>query len=106
MDKSFDVPERLEQKGVSRRDFMKFCGFMATVLGLPVSLAPKVAAAVSNAKRPTVVWLNLSECTGCTESFIRSTYPWAADIILDVVDLAYHETIMAAAGDQDEEVLN
>jgi [NiFe] hydrogenase small subunit len=105
MDKSFDVPEMMEQKGVSRRDFMKFCGFMATVLGLPVSFAPKIAAAVTASKRPTVVWMQFGECTGCTESFIRTTYPWAADIILDTIDLAYHETIMAAAGDQAEEIL-
>jgi [NiFe] hydrogenase small subunit len=104
MDKSFDVPERLAGKGVTRRDFMKFCGLMATVLGLPMSFAPRIAEAVAT-KRPTVVWLQLGECTGCTESFIRSTYPWAADIILDTIDLAYHETVMAAAGDQAEQIL-
>ncbi len=104
MDKCFDVPERLALKGVTRRDFMKFCGFMATVLGLPMSFAPRIAEAVAT-KRPTVVWMHFAECTGCTESFIRTTYPWAADIILDAIDLAYHETIMAAAGDQAEEIL-
>jgi len=104
MDNSFDVPERLALKGVTRRDFMKFCGLMATVLGLPMSFAPRIAHAVAN-KRPTVVWLHFAECTGCTESFIRTTYPWAADIILDVLDLAYCETVMAAAGDQAEEIL-
>jgi [NiFe] hydrogenase small subunit len=105
MDKSIDVPEKLALKGVSRRDFMKFCGFMATVLGLPMSFAPRIAEAVTK-KRPTVVWLQLGECTGCTESFIRSTYPWAADIILDTINLAYHETVMAAAGDQAEHILD
>ncbi len=104
MDKPIEVPERLAEKGVSRRDFMKFCGLMATVLGLPMSFAPKIAEAMAK-PRPTVVWLNLAECTGCTESFIRTTYPWAADIILDAIDLAYHETIMAAAGKQAEKVL-
>jgi NiFe hydrogenase small subunit HydA len=104
MDKSFDVPERLASKGVTRRDFMKFCGFMATVLGLPLSFAPRIAEAVA-AKRPTVVWLQFAECTGCAESFIRTTYPWAADIVLDVLNVAYFETIMAAAGDQAEQIL-
>ena len=32
MEQHVDVPERLALKGVTRRDFMKFCGFMATVL--------------------------------------------------------------------------
>ena len=105
MDKPIDVPERLAAKGVSRRDFMKFCGLMATVMGLPMSFAPKIAEAAAKGKRPTVVWLHFAECTGCTESFIRTTYPWAADIILDVIDLAYHETVMAAAGHQAEEIL-
>ena len=105
MDKPIDVPERLAAKGVSRRDFMKFCGLMATVMGLPMSFAPKIAEAAAKGKRPTVVWLHFAECTGCSESFIRTTYPWAADIILDVIDLAYHETIMAAAGHQAEEIL-
>jgi len=104
MDKSFDVPERLAIKGVTRRDFMKFCGFMATVLGLPLSFAPRIAEAVAT-KRPTVVWLQFAECTGCAESFIRTTYPWAADIILDVVNVAYFDTVMAAAGDQAEQIL-
>jgi len=103
MEKSVAVPEALAQKGVTRRDFMKFCGFMATVLGLPMSFVPQIAEAM--AKRPTVVWLHFAECTGCTESFIRTTYPWAADIILDTIDLAYHETVMAAAGDQAEAIL-
>lgn len=105
MDRRFHLDESLEKKGVSRRDFMKFCGFMATVLGLPIAYAPKIAEAVEASKRPTVVWINLAECTGCTESFIRTSYPWAADIILDSIDLAYHETIMAAAGHQAEEIL-
>jgi NiFe hydrogenase small subunit HydA len=104
MDKPIEVPERLAAKGVSRRDFMKFCGLMATVMGLPMSFAPKIAEAAKG-PRPTVVWLHFAECTGCTESFIRSTYPWAADIILDTIDLAYHETVMAAAGHQAEEIL-
>lgn len=104
MDRSFDVPERLAEKGVSRRDFMKFCGLMATVLGLPMSFAPRIAEAVAK-KRPTVVWLHFAECTGCTESFIRSAHPWAADIVLDIVNVAYLETIQAAAGDQAEQIL-
>jgi Ni,Fe-hydrogenase I small subunit len=73
MDKSIDVPERLALKGVNRRDFMKFCGFVATVLGLPMTFAPRIAEAVA-AKRPTVVWLD-GRMHRCTESLIRTSPP-------------------------------
>ncbi|MCK5505233.1 MAG: twin-arginine translocation signal domain-containing protein, partial [Thermodesulfovibrionia bacterium] len=32
-----------DKKGVSRRDFMKFCSGMAAVLALPSSFIPKIA---------------------------------------------------------------
>ena len=35
--------EKLEGKGVSRRDFMKFCTFLTATMGLSSSFIPKVA---------------------------------------------------------------
>ena len=35
--------ERLEGKGVSRREFMKFCTFLTATMGLSSSFVPKVA---------------------------------------------------------------
>ena len=99
------IDERLLEKGVSRRDFMKYCGFIAAALGLSSSWLQRMAEAIMTKKRPSVVWLHFAACTGCTESFIRSTYPWVREIILDTVSLDYHETVMAAAGHQAEEVL-
>ena len=55
---------------ISRRDFMKFCGVMAVSMGLPIGVAPQIAEAITNPKRrPSVIWLNGQECTGCTESY-------------------------------------
>jgi len=98
--------ERLEQKGVSRRDFMKFCTATAATLGLSAAYAGKIAEAVQTAKKPTLVWLEFQDCAGDTESFLRATKPTAADIILDVLSVDYHETIMAPAGHQAEKSLN
>jgi NiFe hydrogenase small subunit HydA len=105
MDDNRSIEERLLEMGVSRRQFMKYCGFVAATLGLSATWLPKIAEAIVTQKRPSVVWLHFAECTGCTESFIRSSYPWVREIILDTVSLDYHETIMAAAGHQAEEVL-
>lgn len=55
----------LTKRGVSRREFVAFCGEITAVLGLGSALTPRVAAALAAVKRPSVVWLQLQECTGC-----------------------------------------
>jgi [NiFe] hydrogenase small subunit len=106
MHKGDDFYHELELRGVSRRDFMKWCGFMAALLGGGAAMAPEIASALANKKRPSVVWMHFAECTGCSESLLRASNPWIGDIILDVISLDYHETVMAAAGPQAEKSLH
>jgi [NiFe] hydrogenase small subunit len=99
--------EKLEGKGVSRRDFMKFCTFLTATMGLSSSFIPKVAEVfAAPMQRPPVIWLHFGECTGCTEAAIRTMYPWIDQLVLEVLDVEYQETIMAAAGHQAEEQLH
>lgn len=97
--------ERLEQNGVTRRDFMKFCATVAAVMGMEASFASKVAQALTAERRPSVVYLHFAECTGCSESVLRTVQPYIDDLILDTISMDYHETIMAAAGHAAEEAL-
>ncbi len=103
-----EVPDTMEsladKKGVSRRDFMKFCSGMAAVLALPSSFIPKIAEAVSGQK-PILVWLEYQDCAGDSEALLRATNPTVGDIILDVFSVDYHETIMSPAGHQAEKSL-
>ncbi|HEX9020185.1 MAG TPA: hydrogenase small subunit [Nitrospirota bacterium] len=90
--------------GVSRRDFLKYCSIMAVGMGLPMSVGAKIAEAVTNvAKRPPVIWLSAQECTGCTESLLRSTHPTLDHLILDLISLDYHETLSTPSGHLAEE---
>ncbi|EPR42214.1 hydrogenase (NiFe) small subunit HydA [Desulfovibrio sp. X2] len=99
--------ERLQANGVSRRDFMKFCAAVSAVLGLGASGATEVAAALTQKRRPSVVYLHCAECTGCSESVLRAVQPiMIDDLILDTISLDYHETLMAAAGEKAEEALH
>ena len=99
--------ERLEKKGVSRRDFMKYCTFLTATMGLSSSFVPKVAEVFAAPKqRPPVIWLHFAECTGCSEALLRSMYPWIDQLVLEILSIEYHETIMAAAGHQAEENLH
>jgi [NiFe] hydrogenase small subunit len=96
----------LEAKGVNRREFIKYATLVTSVLGLAPSMIPRVAQAMAAKQRPTVIWLHFAECTGCSEAFLRTTYPWADEVVLDILNVAYHETIMAPAGHAAEKSLH
>ena len=95
----------LEQRGVSRRDFVEYCGGLCAVLGLGNLAVPRMARALQTLKRPSVIWIQLQECTGCVESVIRTSEPTIGNLILDLVSLDYSHTLMAAAGHQAEDAL-
>ena len=89
--------DQLADRGVSRRDFLKFCGSVAAMLGLSEAMVPQIAAAVEQAaasKLYPAVWLDGGLCTGCTESMAQSTNPDVAQIVLDILSMNYMETIM------------
>ena len=52
------LSRELEARGVSRRDFIKYCGTIAAMLGLDLSAAPQIAEALDNASAlKPVIWL-------------------------------------------------
>ncbi len=91
---------------ISRRELLALGGRIAALLCLAPSFGVRIADAMADAaQRPPVVWLNLSECTGCTESFIKMGYPTAASVVLEILSIDYHETIMAPSGHAAEKSL-
>ncbi|MDR0482098.1 MAG: hydrogenase small subunit [Cellulomonadaceae bacterium] len=117
--------ENVKRAGVSRRDFLKFCGGLAAIFatrqavpGLlpsasadeasPEPAAPTaedVASALGSQTKPSVVWLQLQECTGCMESALRSGGTTVEDVVLNLLSVDYNELLMAAAGDAADKVL-
>ena len=97
--------ESAQAKGVSRRDFLAACAWMTAMLGLPVSAVAQVTKALETKPRLPVLWFHFQECTCCSESFIRSSHPGIADIVLDKISLDYTETLMAGSGAQAEKSL-
>ncbi|MCG8428094.1 MAG: hydrogenase small subunit [Chromatiales bacterium] len=90
--------EHLKRQGVSRRSFLKFCALTASSLALPAGAAKAIAQTLETTPRPTVVWLSAQECTGCSESLLRSFEPSIEHLILSEISLDYHNTLMAASG--------
>jgi hydrogenase small subunit len=61
-------------KGLSRRDFLKFCAGAAATLGFSdIFTAEMIADALeSAAKKPPLIWLEGQDCAGCTISLIMA----------------------------------
>ncbi len=95
--------EYVQRRGVSRKDFLKFCTAITAIMGLEASFAPQVVKALETQPRIPVIYKHFQECTGCSESFIRTAHPVVADLILDMISLDYHDTLMAASGEQARE---
>jgi hydrogenase small subunit len=97
--------ERLLELGISRRRFMSYCAGLASLMALPQSMVPRLAAAAAcpAGDKPSVVYMSFQECTGCLESMVNSfAFRGGATIenlILNLISLDYQETLMAAAGE-------
>ncbi len=105
MDENNSIEKTIEAHGFSRRDFMKWAGAFTAMLALPSNFTPLMAEAVKVADRLPIIWLHMAECTGCTESLLRSANPSIDSLIFDYVSLEYQETLMTAAGWQAEQNL-
>jgi len=95
----------MEGRGVSRREFLKTCAIAAAAVGLPPWVVGRMAEAAVVPGRPSVIWLHFQECTGCSETLLRTSHPAVSELILDLISLDYHETLFAAAGNQAEAAL-
>lgn len=90
-------------RGFSRRDFLKMCTALTAAMGLDLAQEPKVVRAMEIGKRVPVIWLQMQDCTGCSESFIRSSHPRLDSVLLEMISLEYTEVLSAPSGHQAEE---
>jgi hydrogenase small subunit len=95
----------LEQRGVTRRDFVKLCSGVAVALGLSEAMVPQIAQALedkvigkTSGNLIPAIWLELASCTGCTESLAQVDTPDVATVVLELISLNYAETLSAGAG--------
>jgi hydrogenase small subunit len=85
--------------GVTRRDFLKYCGGIAALIGLgPAGAADVAVALTSAAKRPVVLYSSFQQCTGCAVQLLQSRTPTVSDLILKQISLEFQDNVSAAAG--------
>lgn len=88
-----------------KKDYNKWIAMMTAQMRLHPNYESTLAKAIKQINKIPIIWLELSDCTGNSESFIKSSHLTIEDLILDFVSLDYHELLMAAAGDASENAL-
>jgi NiFe hydrogenase small subunit HydA len=73
---------RLEIQGISRREFLRQATAIAVAMGMAPSFGVKIAEAFSSEKRPSIIYLNNAQCSGCTEALLRTGKPSFVELIL------------------------
>jgi hydrogenase small subunit len=85
---------------LSRRDFLKASSAIASAFGLRLPEALGASAPPGSNGGTPVVWLQAQSCSGCSVSLLNSIYYDTVDHLLtNTLDVKYHPTVMAAAGD-------
>ncbi len=87
---------------ITRRDFLQASAAITGALALKASglLQLQKALAAGEAAGVPVIWLQGQSCTGCSVSLLNTIhYMTIDDLLVNVIDLQYHPTVMAAAGD-------
>lgn len=95
----------VSRRGISRRDFLRFCSAMTAALALPMRYTDRIVKALEQTTRPALVWLEFQDCAGNSESALRASHPSFADIVLELLSWNYHETVMAPSGKAAEKSL-
>lgn len=111
------IYEHLQQRGLSRREFLKLSGLLILAMGfspasnLTEAITPsdddlmQITDAMQSRPRLPVIWLEFQDCAGCSESLTRSSVPSLTNLILNDITLPYHELLCCAAGTQAEQTL-
>lgn len=95
-------PERLadmlQSRNISRRAFLKYAAWTASVMALPPAMAKTIAENLPNARRRSVIWLSFQECTGCSESMVRIMKPSLEDLIFNYISMDYWHLLHNSSG--------
>lgn len=102
---SENFKEAIESFEMSR-EFNRWVSMITASMHLHPSFEETVKEGVAQLNKIPIIWLELADCTGNSEGFIKSAHPSVDDLILKYISLDYHELLMAASGDQSEKALD
>jgi quinone-reactive Ni/Fe-hydrogenase small subunit len=87
------------------KEFNRWVSMITASMHLHPGFEEVVKEGVKQLNKIPIIWLELADCSGNSEGFIKTVHPKIDDLILNYISLDYHELLMAASGDQSEQVL-
>lgn len=88
------------------QEYNRWVSMLTANMRLHPDYEPLVAQSVRQLNKIPIIWLELADCSGNSEGFIKSAHPTVDDLILQYISLDYHELLMSASGEQSESVLD
>lgn len=85
---------------LTRREFLKLCVTTAVTWSLTDVLFEELVKAATGPVKPKVIWLQCATCSGNTLSFTNSVNPYLSRILLDLIELDYHQELSGVMGDR------
>ena len=86
---------------LTRRDLLKASAALVAAPGLSKTALATLQQVLEGEANVPVVWLVGQACSGCSVSLLNSIYYTTPDdLLMNVLDMEFHPTIMAAAGEQ------
>ncbi len=87
-------------------EFNRWVSMVTASMRLHPTYEDVVKKGVEQLNKIPIIWLELSDCSGNSEAFIKTANPRMDDLILKYISLDYHELLMSAAGEESEQVLD
>ncbi len=102
---SENLEAAMDSLDIAKHEVNSWVSMVTADMQLHPSFEQLVSEAVCNLNKVPVIWLELSDCSGNSEAFIKSTNPAIEDLIFNYISLDYHELLMSASGKESESIL-
>lgn len=95
----------LDAFDISAKEVNSWISMVTATMQLHPEYEGLIKDGIKSLNKVPIIWLELADCSGNSEAFIKSSNPGIEDLIFDYISLDYHELLMSASGDQSESVL-
>ncbi len=100
-----NLDNALKSLEITKDEVNSWVSMVTASMQLHPNFEQLVKGAVCTLNKIPIIWLELADCSGNSEAFIKSTNPAIEEIIFEYVSLDYHELLMSASGNQSETIL-